>query len=181
MSGPWRQPFETALERNAPQLEVQVGTVSPDGVPAVRTVLLRGFAAEGSPFFFTDLRSRKANHLAQNPTIALHAWFPKTREQFRLTGRASLHGWRAEGAWAELRKQAWGRLPNDERVLYVGPPPGRTRVELLAIEAPPAPPQEFVVVSVDVTEADWLSEGPPNTRVGFRLIGAGWAQEWLNP
>jgi pyridoxamine 5'-phosphate oxidase len=181
MGGPWRQPFETALERNAPQTEVQVGTVSPEGVPAVRTVLLRGVTPDGLPYFFTDLRSRKANHLAENPKIALHAWFPKTREQFRLTGRASVHGWRSEGAWAELRRQGWAVLDVDERRLYVGPPPGRTHVEMREIATPPAPPQEFVLVTVEVTEADWLSEGPPKTRAGFRLLGSGWAQEWLNP
>jgi len=181
MSGPWRQPFETALERNAPQLEIQVGTVSPEGVPSVRTVLLRGFSAEGFPYFFTDLRSRKANHLAENSRIALHTWFPRTREQFRLTGRATVHGRHAQGPWAELRKKGWVQLDQDQRGLYVGPPPGRTHAEPRGIEIPPAPPLEFVLVTVEVTEADWLSEGPPRTRVGYRLLGAGWMQELLNP
>lgn len=162
-------------------MEIQVGTASPEGVPAVRTVLLRGITPDGLPYFFTDLRSRKANHLAENPKVALHAWFPKSREQFRLTGRARVHGWHAEAPWAELRRQCWTRLDADERALYVGPPPGRTHVELLEIEPPPAPPQEFVVVTVDVTEADWLSDGPPKTRAGFRLLGAAWSQERLNP
>lgn len=181
MSPPWRQPFQTALERNAPQVEVQVGTVSPEGVPAVRTVVLRGFSPEGCPYFFTDLRSRKANHLAENPKVALHAWFPLTQEQFRLNGRASLHGWHAEGAWAELRRHAWEGLDDESRRAFVGPPPGRTLVTPLAVEVPPSPPQEFVLVAVDVTEADWLSLGPPATRAGFRLIGAGWVQQALTP
>ena len=112
MSAPWRQPFEQALERNAPQTELQCATVSPEGVPSVRTIQLRGFTPEGFPYFFTDLRSRKAFQLSENPRIALLAWFPKSGEQFRLTGRATLHGWKAEGAFAELRRHGW--LETDE-------------------------------------------------------------------
>lgn len=181
MSAPWRQPFETALERNAPQREVQVATVSPEGVPAVRTVLLRGFSVEGCPYFFTDLRSHKANHLTENPKIALHAWFPQTQEQFRLTGRASLHGRHAEGAWAALRNHGWEQTYEGERRSYIGPPPGRTYVTPPLLEVPPGPPQEFVLVTIDVSEADWLCLGPPKTRAGFRLLGAGWVQQSLNP
>ena len=66
-------------------------------------------------------------------------------------------------------------------LVFVGPAPGRTYVAPRPIEVPPGPPQEFVLVTVDVTEADWLSVGPPKTRAGFRLIGAGWLQESLNP
>lgn len=181
MSAPWRQPFEAALERNAPQREVQVATVSPEGVPAVRTVRLRGLSVEGCPYFFTDLRSRKANHLAENPRIALHAWFLKTEEQFRLTGRASLHGRHAEGAWAALRIEGWKESDDEERRLYVGPPPGQTYVTPPRLEIPSAPPEEFLLVTIEVIEADWLCVGPPRTRAGFRLIGSGWVQQALNP
>lgn len=181
MSAPWRKPFETALARNAPQTEVQVATVSSEGVPSVRTVLLRGFSAEGLPYFFTDLRTRKANHLAENPRIALLAWFPKTAEQFRLTGRATVHGWRAEGAWAALRRHSWELLAEDDRLTYVGPPPGRTFVDRAPSVTPPAPPQEFLLVTIDVTECDWLAVGPPRTRAEFRLLGAGWVQQSLTP
>lgn len=169
-----------ALHRNLPQRELQVGTVSPEGVPAVRTVLLRGFAKD-MPYFFTDLRSRKANHLAGNPLVTLHAWFPLTREQFRLTGRATLHGRYAEGPWAARRADAWQRLNDESRLAFGGPPPGRTYVTPGLIDLPPSPPEEFVVVSVEVNDADWLALGPPATRAGFRLLGAGWVQQSLTP
>jgi hypothetical protein len=181
VSPPWRQPFETALQRNAPQRELQVATVSPEGVPSVRTVVLRGITADARPFFYTDVRTRKANHLAENPKVALHAWFPLTREQFRLTGRAGLHGSHAEGPWAELRHAAWLSFDDEARLAFIGPPPGRTYVTPIPREVPPAPPQEFLVVSVDVTEVDWLALGPPPARAGFRLLGAGWMQQSLTP
>lgn len=181
VSSPWRQPFEAALQRNAPQAEVQVATVAPEGSPAVRTVLLRGVSVEGNPYFFTDARSRKADHLRQNPRLSLLAWFPKTGEQFRLSGAARLHGWHAEGAWAELRQRAWAALAPHEHQPFLGPPPGQLLLPRLDRPVPPGPPQEFLVVSLEVTEADWLVEGAPPTRVGCRKVGSTWVDQLLTP
>lgn len=181
MSPPWRHPFETALQRNAPQVDVQVATVSPDGVPALRTVTLRGLSVEGLPYFFTDSRTRKADHLRENPRVALHAWFPLTREQFRLSGKATLHGGAAERSWAELRQHEWARLSPTEQRTYVGPPPGQGLVTPPPLDAPADVPPEFLLVSVEVRDADWLALGPPATRAGFRLLGSAWVQQALTP
>lgn len=181
MSSPWRQPFENALAHNAPQLEVQVATVSPEGLPAVRTVTLRGLSTEGFPYFFTDARSRKADHLRENPRVALHAWFPGTREQFRLSGRATLHGRHAQGPWGEFRQRCWQGLEDSERPAFIGPPPGHASLDRILPEPPPAAPQEFLLVCVQVTEADWLRLGPPPRRTGFRLLGEAWVQQSLTP
>lgn len=181
MSGPWRQPFEAALQRHAPLRDVQVATVSPEGVPAVRTVTLQGLSVEGLPYFYTDTRTRKADHLRENPKVALHAWFPLTREQFRLSGRACLHGTHAEGAWAEFRQHAWERLDDAAKRAFIGPPPGHGYVTPVALEVPALAPPEFLLVSVEVRDADWLALGPPPTRVGFRLLGAAWVQQQLTP
>lgn len=181
MSSPWRQPFEAALQRNAPQGEVQVATVTPEGMPAVRTVLLRGLSVEGEPYFFTDARSRKADHLRDNSRLALVAFFAKTREQFRLSGRATLHGRHAEGAWAELRQRAWSSLPPHEQQFFLGPPPGQRLINPEARPVPPFPPQEFLIVSLEVNDADWLVEGSPATRVGYRKLGGGWVEQALTP
>jgi hypothetical protein len=181
VSSPWRQPFEAALQRNAPQTQLQAATVTPEGSPAVRTILLRGLSIEGDPYFFTDARSRKADHLRENPRLALVAWFPKSGEQFRLNGRVTLHGRHAEGAWAELRARAWNDLPPHEQQFFLGPPPGQTLIRLEERPVPPGPPQEFLLVSLEVTEADWLVEGPPASRVGYRKLGGGWVEQQLTP
>lgn len=181
MSSPWRLPFEIALQNNAPQLELQVGTVSADGEPAVRTVIFRGLSAEGAPYFFTDTRTRKADHLRANPKVALHAWFPVTREQFRLTGVATLHGTHAGGPWAALRARAWGRFNDERRLAYLGPPPGHSAIEPVPMDIPSASPPEFLIISVEVTWADWVVLGPPSTRRGYRLLGSSWVQQALTP
>jgi pyridoxamine 5'-phosphate oxidase len=66
-----------------------VATVSPDGQPSSRMVLLKGFSDEGF-VFFTNLRSRKGEDLAAEPRCALlFPWHPLER-QVRVEGPASL-------------------------------------------------------------------------------------------
>lgn len=57
-----------------------LATVDAAGRPAVRTVLLKGFAADGFRFF-TNLRSRKARAMAAHPDVALlFAWIALHRQ-----------------------------------------------------------------------------------------------------
>ncbi len=54
------------LEPNA----VTLATVAPDGAPWTRTVLMKSFSAEGF-LFFTNYKSRKAQHIAANQNVSL--------------------------------------------------------------------------------------------------------------
>lgn len=64
-----------------------VSTVSADGAPSSRTVLLKGFSADGFTFF-TNTASRKGSDLAHNPRCAvLFPWHPLER-QVRIDGVA---------------------------------------------------------------------------------------------
>lgn len=64
-----------------------VSTVSADGAPSSRTVLLKGFSTEGFTFF-TNTASRKGWDLAHNPRCAvLFPWHPLER-QVRIDGLA---------------------------------------------------------------------------------------------
>ena len=68
-----------------------VATVSPDGRPAARTVLLKGLTggAEGGFAFYTNTASRKGADLAHEPRCALlFPWHPLER-QVRVEGVAS--------------------------------------------------------------------------------------------
>ena len=62
-------------------------TVSPEGQPSSRMVLLKGFSDEGF-VFFTNLRSRKGEELTAEPRCALlFPWHPLER-QVRVEGAA---------------------------------------------------------------------------------------------
>ena len=63
-----------------------LATVSPEGRPSARIVLLKGFSEEGF-LFYTNYHSRKGKELAEKPFAALvFCWLPHER-QIRIEGR----------------------------------------------------------------------------------------------
>jgi pyridoxamine 5'-phosphate oxidase len=63
-----------------------LATSSPDGIPSVRVVLLKGFSEEGF-VFYTNYDSRKGTQLAQNPRAALCFFWDALRRQVRAEGQ----------------------------------------------------------------------------------------------
>ncbi len=85
-----------------------VATVSPDGRPSSRMVLLKGLGERGF-VFFTNTASRKGLELAANPACALlFPWHPLER-QVRVDGTAT-------------------PLPQDEVAAYFASRPRRSRL-----------------------------------------------------
>lgn len=85
-----------------------VSTVSPDGRPSSRMVLLKGLGERGF-VFFTNTASRKGIELAANPACSLlFPWHPLER-QVRVDGTATL-------------------LPPDEVAAYFSSRPRRSRL-----------------------------------------------------
>jgi len=82
----FRRWYDEAADLPEPNAMV-VATVSADGRPSVRTVLLKGLDHEGARFF-TNHGSRKGSDLAANPHCALlFPWHPLER-QVRVEGVA---------------------------------------------------------------------------------------------
>jgi len=67
---------------------MSLATVGPDGMPAVRMVLLKDFDASGF-VFYTNHQSRKAEHLLAHPKGALLFHWKSLRRQVRLEGPVS--------------------------------------------------------------------------------------------
>ena len=88
----WRASLVLALYRNrhvAQSRYLQLATVRADGRPANRTVVFRGFLGDSERItVVTDIRSAKARELDGAPWAEACWYFPMTREQFRLGGRA---------------------------------------------------------------------------------------------
>ncbi|MDW8308600.1 MAG: pyridoxamine 5'-phosphate oxidase [Verrucomicrobiales bacterium] len=72
------------LDANA----MALATVSVEGQPSVRTVLLKGVDARGF-VFFTNYDSRKGRELAANPRAALVFYWPDWERQVCITGTVS--------------------------------------------------------------------------------------------
>ncbi len=63
-----------------------LATVSPDGRPSARMLLLKGFDENGF-VFFTNTRSRKGEELRGNPHCAICFWWDKLERQVRIEGQ----------------------------------------------------------------------------------------------
>ncbi|NLY35095.1 MAG: pyridoxamine 5'-phosphate oxidase [Alcaligenaceae bacterium] len=111
------------LEPNA----MIVSTVSAEGKPSSRTVLLKGFDQEGL-VFFTSYESNKGKDLSANPNIsALFCWLPLQRQVqinghvVKLTEEASTDYFNSRpeesriGAWASIQSQPITRAELESR------------------------------------------------------------------
>lgn len=66
-----------------------LATVSADGRPANRMVLMKGFDANGF-VFFTNAHSRKGQHMENNPHVAMLFHWKSLRRQVRIEGAITL-------------------------------------------------------------------------------------------
>ena len=83
----FRQWFEEALEAVVPGVDaMSLATVTRDGKPAARMVLLKGFDERGF-LFFTNCDSQKGEELAHNPQATLLFFWPALSRQIRIDGR----------------------------------------------------------------------------------------------
>src|SRR5687767_7381864 len=81
--------FEEYLNSSPPEPSaVTVSTVSREGAPSSRVVLLKGFGPNGF-VFFTNYESRKARDLSANSQAALHFFWPELERQIHITGIAA--------------------------------------------------------------------------------------------
>ena len=79
--------FNTALESEFVHADAfSLSTSSPDGKPAARMLLLKGFDENGF-VFYTNSESRKGKELASNPYCTICFWWDKLERQVRIEGR----------------------------------------------------------------------------------------------
>lgn len=79
-----------------------VSTVSLDGMPSARIVLLRSFDERGF-VFYTNYQSHKARDLSYNPKVCLSFFWPQVERQVRITGLAERQSAEESDAYFALR------------------------------------------------------------------------------
>lgn len=67
---------------------MSVSTVSAEGKPSSRIVLLRGFDEQGF-VFYTNYKSHKGNEASENPYACINFFWPELERQIRIEGRIS--------------------------------------------------------------------------------------------
>jgi pyridoxamine 5'-phosphate oxidase len=79
--------FEAAVEAGVPEPNaMHVSTVSADGRPDGRIVLIKD-VSEGGFVFYTNYESRKGRELTERPVAALTFFYPELERQIRIEGQ----------------------------------------------------------------------------------------------
>lgn len=83
----FQQWFDQALVAQLPEPNAMtLATVTPDGKPRARMVLLKDFDEQGF-VFYTNYNSQKGQELAENPQASLVFWWAQLERQVRIGGR----------------------------------------------------------------------------------------------
>ena len=170
----WTQLRRGVGDRLAPCRHPTLATVSPQGWPQARTVVLRAADAHrGHLEVHTHRHSVKVAELTASPWAALHVWDAQLQLQIRLQAQVSLvHG--------EQAADAWSRVPMASRGAYqAGRDPGQP-----LDSSPPvrevSQPEAFTVVRLEVVAMDLLHLGEPHRRAVYRRDQA-WQGQWVVP
>ena len=149
-------------------------TVSSDGWPEARTVVLRSADQEaGIVTVHTDLYSGKIKSLQAQPRAALHVWDAAQDLQIRLQAEVTLR------SGAQIRP-LWDAIPDHAQQSYgVIPPPGTPIEHALAYVKRPDP-DTFAEVTCTITTIDAVHLGADHRRVSFSRVGH-WRGQWLSP
>ena len=68
---------------------LSLATASPDGIPSVRMVLLKGLNEKGF-VFYTNFNSKKGKDLKQNPNASMCFHWKSLRRQIRVSGKVTV-------------------------------------------------------------------------------------------
>ena len=193
MLAPWRTPLARALHRNRALVYAryfQLATLHPDGRPANRTVVFRGFWEPTNQLkIIADRRSEKIGQLQSQPWAEACWYFPKTREQFRLSGRLTLVlDNEPDANLAAARQMQWQVLSDAARIQFAWPEPKQSRSDSgsdSGFEPPPPDPLEpldsFCLLLLNPVEVDHLElRGEPQARWLYRAPDPSESdQDWL--
>ncbi|MEP0706962.1 MAG: pyridoxamine 5'-phosphate oxidase family protein [Parvibaculum sp.] len=180
-------PADGAENPASPLRKPALATISADGAPAVRTVILRSVDAGRRAFgIFTDARSSKVAEIARDSRASLLFYDPRCDIQVRFSGRAAARVGE-ESAWASA-------APPSRRAYLVTAPPGTPSPGPVSGLPPDAegviPPLErleegrsnFALVEFIFDEADIVVlSRAGNRRARIRYEAERARAEWLVP
>ena len=170
----WQRLLRGVGDRHAPARHPTFATVSPDGWPEARTVVLRAADKAGAMVeVHTDLHSAKVAALRANDRAALHIWEASAHLQIRLAVTVTIL---SGDAVADI----WAKVPDPSRQSYgTSPPPGQPIDAALAYQKP-GDAASFAVLRCAVQAMDVVHLGPQHRRAAFTRAD-GWAGQWLAP
>ncbi|WP_088241501.1 Npun_F5749 family FMN-dependent PPOX-type flavoprotein [Calothrix rhizosoleniae] len=171
---PWRSLISRALHLNRSLVYAryfQLATVKKNGRPANRTVVFRGFWGETNKLkIITDSRSQKFTEIQEQSGGEICWYFPKTREQFRLSGEITLIGCNNYGQdFQQARQSTWQEISDNARVQFAWAHPREKRANFQTFSPPPPDPivplDNFCLLLFEPLQVDHLQlRGEPQNR-----------------
>lgn len=149
-------------------------TVSPEGYPEARTVVLRAAHRPTAMLeVHTDTASAKIAALRANPKAELHIWDSRAKIQLRLVATVSI----LTGAETADR---WASVPDASRVSYgTSPVPGSVIDHVYAYDKPPCP-ERFAVLRCALDAIDLVHLDTRHRRARYTRV-KNWSGDWLAP
>lgn len=190
---PWRSPLSHALygNRSLPSARyIQLATVGLNGRPCNRTVVFREFREGTNQLqIITDSRSDKYQQIQEKSSAEVCWYFPKTREQFRLSGELILVTDKTtDASLIKARSHSWQQLSDKARIQFAWPSPKLPLDKNKEGFKPPLPSfnvplTNFCLVLLEPVEVDHLQlRGDPQYRYLYRLESSQtWSCQAVNP
>ena len=105
---------DAVAERVVEPTAACLSTVSVDGLPSSRMVLLRGVEESGITFF-TNYLSRKGREISDNPSVCLNLWWARLERQVRVEGKVSIVS-------HEMSDEYWRERPRESQLASAASP-----------------------------------------------------------
>jgi len=134
----WQEALNAGVdEANA----MTLSTVSKDGFPTSRIVLLKSYDRDGF-IFFTNYTSKKGQNMAENPHVALLFFWRELERQVRVEG--------------SVRKVS----PQDSDIYYNSRPLGSRIGAIASPQSQVIPNREYLEAAVSKLEAEYKDHAP---------------------
>lgn len=170
----WGMLERGVADRRSPARHPTLATVSPDGQPQARTVVLRAASrAAQTVEFYSDTRAAKLAALGKTPLAVVHVWHPRHKLQIRLLTEVNV-------ASGEAVRDKWERVPDMSRAAYGSVPSPGSVIETATLYQHAPVLDQFAVLTCTVGEIDLLHLGDHHRRAVFKRSD-GWVGQWVAP
>ena len=170
----WQRLTRGVADRRAAARHPVFATVSPDGAPEARTVVLRGASrSAGTVEVHTDGGSDKVTSLRANPRAQLMIWDEKAKLQIRLSTVVKIQ----QGAEVADR---WKNVPEGSRIAYGASPTPGTPIKSAHAYQKLATREWFTVLTCRIESIELMQLIDPHRRAVFSASDD-WRGQWCVP